>query len=464
VVTAITAQNSREVTGVWPVPAEQIAAQLEAVGSDLRLHAVKIGMLGGAAAVEAVVRFLVRYRPPNVVLDPVLASTGGVPLLDQEGRARMMDYLLPQVDLVTPNLIEAAALTGLHVGDDAGMEKAAHWLLGRGARAALVKGGHRDDAPRDLLLVAGQPAVWIDGRRIRWDLVSSPVETGGSGVHGTGCVLAAAIAARLARGRDLVTAVREGKRFVEATIEGAVTRGQGRPNVEPMAAAGLFAPDAEERHAARLARVRGVYVVTDSRLRSDRDATAAVEAAIAGGAGVVQLREKGMTTPKLVALARSLAARARSAGVLFIVNDRVDVALAAGADGAHVGPDDMPPADARRLLGPERLLGVSVGTVAEAQAAAPNASYFGVGPIFGTRTKSDAGDAVTPARIREIRAAAPGIPIVAIGGISRENIGEIAAAGAEAAAVVSAVVAAPDMAAAVRELLERFRQKPSQAT
>jgi hydroxymethylpyrimidine kinase/phosphomethylpyrimidine kinase/thiamine-phosphate diphosphorylase len=450
VVTAITAQNSRGVSGVRPVPAEQVAAQLEALGLDLRLHAVKIGMLGSAEAVEAVVRFLDQYRPPNVVLDPVLASTGGVPLLDEVGRARLVNSLLPRVDLVTPNLGEAAALSGLPVGNDVEMEQAAQWFLNRGARAALVKGGHREDAPRDLLLVAGQPATWIEGVRI---------DTAGSGVHGTGCALAAAIAARLAKGRDLVTAVREGKRFVEVAIRGAVTVGQGRPCVEPMAGAGLFAPDAEERHSARLARLRGLYVVTDSRLRPDRDAPAIVEAAFAGGACAVQLREKGLATPELVTLARTLAARARVAGVLFLVNDRVDVALAAGADGAHVGPDDMPPADARQLLGTERLLGVSVGTVEEAHAAAPYASYFGVGAIFGSHTKSDAGAAVTPARIREIRAAAPGIPIVAIGGIGLESIREVATAGAEAAAVVSAVVAAPDMTAAVRELVARFGQE-----
>jgi thiamine-phosphate diphosphorylase len=117
----------------------------------------------------------------------------------------------------------------------------------------------------------------------------------------------------------------------------------------------------------------------------------------------------------------------------------------------------MPPADARRLLGPDRLLGVSVGTVEEARTAAPYASYFGVGAIFGSQTKADAGPAVTPDRIREIRTAVPSIPIVAIGGIHARNIPLVAAAGGEAAAVVSAVVNAPDMIGAVQELSERFR-------
>ena len=119
-------------------------------------------------------------------------------------------------------------------------------------------------------------------------------------------------------------------------------------------------------------------------------------------------------------------------------------------------PDDMMPADARRLLGPDKLVGVSVATVKEAWAAAPYASYFGVGAIFGSKTKLDAGAPIGVERIREIKAVFPDIPVVAIGGINAENIALVAQAGADAAAVVSAVVAAPDMEAATRELVALF--------
>jgi hydroxymethylpyrimidine kinase / phosphomethylpyrimidine kinase / thiamine-phosphate diphosphorylase len=445
VVTAITAQNSQGVRSVWPVPAEQLAAQLEAVLEDYPLDGVKIGMLGSEAAVAAVAEALRRYRPPHVTLDPVLASTGGVPLLDAAGQRRLVEELLPHIDLVTPNRYEAAALSGIPVTDDRGAEAAAGWFLEQGARAVLVKGGHRSGAPRDLLLARGEPFLWLEGQRI---------ET--ADTHGTGCTLAAAIATRLGQGRSLVQAVRDAKRLVEAAIRGAVRPGGGRGCLDPMAGQALFAPQAEARHADRLARLRGLYVVTDSTLRPDRDAAAIVAAAIAGGAAAVQLREKQLSTPALVELARRLAAQARAAGTLFLVNDRVDIALAVEADGVHIGPDDMPPADARRLLGPDRLLGVSVGTVEEARKAAPYASYLGVGAIYGSRTKADAGPAVGPARITQIRAAVPDIPIVAIGGISAAKIGEVAAAGAEAAAVVSAVVEASDMSQAVHELTERM--------
>src|SRR5437763_719297 len=138
----------------------------------------------------------------------------------------------------------------------------------------------------------------------------------------------------------------------------------------------------------------GLYVITDVQTRGNRLATEFALHAIAGGATTIQLRDKSSTTPELVDVARRLAGICRTAGALLIVNDRVDVALAAGADGVHLGPDDMNPAAARRILGPDMVIGVSTGRVEEAVALAPYASYLGVGAIFGSATKLDAGAAV----------------------------------------------------------------------
>ncbi|HYM61077.1 MAG TPA: thiamine phosphate synthase, partial [Thermoanaerobaculia bacterium] len=193
-------------------------------------------------------------------------------------------------------------------------------------------------------------------------------------------------------------------------------------------------------------KIGGVYVLTDAR----RDAEETIGAALEGGARIVQLREKTLPTPRLIELAKRIRRMTQSA--LFIVNDRVDVALASDADGVHVGPDDMRPADVRRLVG-DKIVGVSVGTVEEGIAAAPYASYFGVGAIYGTSTKADAGDAVGTQRIRDVRTTFPAMPIIAIGGIGRGNIGEAARAGADGAAVVSAVAGAEDMRAATAELV-----------
>ena len=393
VATAITIQNTQGVHGVHLIDAGTLHKQLDAVFSDARtLGAVKIGMLGGAAQVRAVADALRTWKPRNVVLDPVLASTAGVPLLDDPSA---LDELIPLCDLVTPNLHE-------HVS----------------ARTLLVKGGHTVGDPDDKLFIDGNLVRTYKGTRI-----DTPH------THGTGCALSAGIAGYLALGAPLDKAIARAKELVTAGLRNPVVTGEGRGY-----------PDARA--------ITGIYVLTDPR----RDATETIRAALDGGARIVQLREKSLPTPRLIALARSLRNLTHEHGALFIVNDRVDVALAADADGVHLGPDDMHPRDARALLG-ERIIGASVSTVEEAAALAPFASYFGVGAIYGSATKLDAGDAVSPARIAEVRAAFPHIPIVAIGGITRENIGAVARAGADAAAVVSAVVCERDMRAATAALV-----------
>ncbi len=201
-----------------------------------------------------------------------------------------------------------------------------------------------------------------------------------------------------------------------------------------------------------LRRPLDLYVIVDTAVAGDRDPVALAAAAIAGGATAIQLRAKDLPTVRQVAVARALADLARRHAVLFIVNDRLDVALAVEADGVHLGWEDLPPAEARRLLGPERVLGVSAGNLEEARAAlAAGADYLGVGPIFPTRTKADAGEAIGLEGLRAIRALSP-VPIVAIGGITAENAAAVIAAGADGVAVISAVLLAPDPTAAARRL------------
>ena len=444
VVTALTVQNSLGVRAVHPVAAEVLAAQMDAVLEDTQPDAVKIGMLGGADQVQAVVDALRRFRRQNIVLDPVFASSGGVPLLDAAGRQLLAAELMPLCDLITPNLAEAALLTGLTVHDPETMRAAARRLLALGARAVLVTGGHLRDAPQDLLMRGDGSFVEYPGQR---------VPTAHS--HGTGCLLSSAIAAGLAGGEELSRAVHRAKAAVTEALAHPRILGQGRGY--PDVAEALRGGASGRSHAERMALFHGLYVLTDP-LRPDRSAEQIVSAALAGGARIVQLRDKALPTPELVPLARRLRQQVQAAGGLFIVNDRVDIALASEADGVHLGPDDLSPADTRRLLGPDKLVGVSTGTVEEAEAAAPYASYFGVGAVFGTRTKSDAGDPIGTERLREIKAAFPHIPMVAIGGITAANIAEVSQAGADAAAVVSAVAGAADMEAATRNLIVLFTQ------
>ena len=207
----------------------------------------------------------------------------------------------------------------------------------------------------------------------------------------------------------------------------------------------------------------GLYVITES--WQGRTHLEVARAGLAGGARAVQLRAKEATTRELMGLGRAILALCREAGALFVVNDRLDVALALGADGVHLGPEDMPVAEARRVadaaergLGHALLIGASAGTVEEALAAQrEGADYLGVGSIFGTETKPDAGPPVGVGRIQEIKAVSH-LPLVAIGGINAENAARVVEAGAAGAAVVSAISRADDMQAAARAIASALGQ------
>lgn len=176
-------------------------------------------------------------------------------------------------------------------------------------------------------------------------------------------------------------------------------------------------------------------------------------AALEGGATIIQFRDKELDSRALLDLATQLRQLTRARGATFIVNDRVDIALASDADGVHLGQDDLPISAARGILGPHALIGASATTPPEALAAQQaGASYLGVGPIFPTPSKADAGEAIGLTALTEIRRAVT-IPVLAIGGLTCENIPGVIHAGADGIAVISAVAEAPDMAAAAANLL-----------
>jgi thiamine-phosphate pyrophosphorylase len=195
-----------------------------------------------------------------------------------------------------------------------------------------------------------------------------------------------------------------------------------------------------------------LYVITDARLSRGRPHHEVIRAAIEGGATVVQYREKEGTTRQLVGEALALRGLTREASVPLIVNDRLDVALAVEAEGVHVGQDDMPAPLTRRLMGQGRIVGVSATNLQEAlQAEKDGADYLGVGPIFATPTKPDAAPPMGLGGLAEV-CRHVSVPVIAIGGIDEHNAAAVIEAGADGVAVVSAVVAAPDVAAAARRL------------
>lgn len=195
-----------------------------------------------------------------------------------------------------------------------------------------------------------------------------------------------------------------------------------------------------------------LYVITNAKLSRGRPHREIIAAAIRGGATMVQHREKNASTRQMIDEAFVLRDLCREHDVPFIVDDRVDVALAVDADGVHVGQDDMPPSLARRLIGPEKILGVSAENTVQARAAIDaGANYLGIGAVFATSTKSDAGEPLGLDRFAKI-ARVSTIPVIGIAGINASNAASVIRAGAAGIAVVSAVVSAEDVEAAAREL------------
>ena len=194
-----------------------------------------------------------------------------------------------------------------------------------------------------------------------------------------------------------------------------------------------------------------LYAVTDRAWVGRQTLCQQVEAALQGGVTCVQLREKHLDRDAFLAEARQICALCRRYGVPFIVNDDLDVTLACGADGIHVGQDDMPAAEVRRRAGRRLIVGVSAHTPEEARLAeAAGADYLGAGAVFGSATKTDA-SLLTPAGLQAVCAAVH-IPVVAIGGVNARNILQLQGSGAAGAAVVSGIFGAPDITAACREL------------
>ncbi len=204
--------------------------------------------------------------------------------------------------------------------------------------------------------------------------------------------------------------------------------------------------------------LKRIYIITDEELVPGRTHVEIARAALEGGCKIIQLRDKHASDEYMVQAGREIRRMCSDFGAIFIVNDRLEVALECEADGLHVGQQDRPARELVALLG-GKLLGVSAGTVEEAaQAAQDGADHLGVGPIYSTATKSDAGAATGLGLIQAAREASGGLPIVAIGGINESNLAQVARAGADSAAIISAVVCADDMVAATRRLVRIWEE------
>ncbi|MEJ2744589.1 MAG: bifunctional hydroxymethylpyrimidine kinase/phosphomethylpyrimidine kinase [bacterium] len=214
-VTAVTAQSGNFVADVLPLPAPIVSKQMDAVLGEMRVQAVKTGMLWSEGIVRAVWRGLLKHRPPHLVIDPVIASHSGTRLLSKRAQKALINHLFPLADLITPNLPEAEEIAGMTIRSRGDLLEAAERLKGFGPRAVLIKGGHGE----------GEATDWYyDGRAL--SSLRAPRKARVK-LHGSGCILSAAITAGLAKGMPLIKAVRTGKAYVTREIRGAWRTGAG---------------------------------------------------------------------------------------------------------------------------------------------------------------------------------------------------------------------------------------------
>ena len=232
-VTALTAQNTTGVTGILEVDPPFLAQQLDAVFSDIRPDAVKIGMVASSALIRVIAERLRHYRAANVVVDPVMVSTSGARLLQEDAVSELTGSLLPLAAVTTPNIPEAEILSGMVIESAADMERAAEKINRDFGCPVLLKGGHDLNDANDLLFCEGR-AQWFPGRRI-----DNP------NTHGTGCTLSSAIAANLAKGFDLPASVRRAKDYVSGCLAAQLDLGRGSgPMAHSFALSGEFVKEA----------------------------------------------------------------------------------------------------------------------------------------------------------------------------------------------------------------------------
>lgn len=425
VLTAVTAQNTRTVASQHHLAPDVVQSQVEAVLADMDPGAVKVGLLGTADVAEQIATTAAEDRRPWVV-DPVLRSSTGAALLPATALLPLL-RLLQHATVVTPNADELSALTERPVRTPDEAEQAAHVLIGRGVAAVVAKGGHFiEHRGQDLLVTAATTERF------------PPMAAPDTHNRGTGCTLATALAALLAQGHTLIDAVAAARRIVgHARHFGfAVGEGPGPIDVEV------------GRTGARMHPLGRLHVLTDARLQQTHSHEALARQALAGGADVIQVRDKGASSHALFHAVAAVAAACEEHRAACIVNDRPDIAVAALAHGVHGGLNDLAPRAARTVIGPARWVGATAHSVAEAQAAQNQPiDYLGVGPLFGTTSKNVAAPKLGLAGLRAIVAQAT-VPVIAIGGIEPHQVADVIAAGAHGVAVLGGVVLADDPTAA----------------
>ena len=469
VVTSITAQNSAEVRGYESVSPAMLKTQIEALHDDLPPDAIKIGMLGNAEGVGVLAESL-RNTKAFTVYDPVLVSSSGTQLLDEKTLAVMRERLLPLVDVLTPNAVEAEALSGMKIRNDEDAEAAARKLLATGAKAVVIKGIDSAVAvarSAEPLRASNAGAGFVqdfysDGKLSFW--LTLP-KYAGEVPRGTGCAFASAFAAAHAFGYDNADAACIAKAYVHRLLRLNKKLGKGPPIAEHRE----WPPSADDfpwmSATAKTGCVRplfpdcgdeplGFYPIVDSADWLQR--------LLPLGVRTAQLRVKNLTGEALEKEIAAAVKLAKTNGTRLFINDFWQLAIKHGAYGVHLGQEDLEHANINSIASAGLRLGISTHSYAElARALSLRPSYIALGPVYPTTLKSMrfAPQGVETVHIwRHLT----DLPLVAIGGIKMEQGDDIYSAGADSIAVVSDVTQAVDPEGRAKDWLHlaKMRKRP----
>ncbi len=489
-ITAVTVQNTVGVKYVHALPPQVVYDQIVTVMEDIMPDAVKIGMVNDAETLDAIVRALTLHRPRFLVVDPVMVATSGCALMQADALQVMEERLLPMADIVTPNLPEAWTLAGT----DRSVDEAAQAILRLGVKAVLIKGGHAEGTTKtDYLYVSNDDGVK------RTEFSSATVDT--FNTHGTGCTLSSAIAAMLARGHGMEEAVRQAKMYLtEALKAGAdvvVGHGHGpvchffsqqvnkqtsrqgdlhtsqqvneffsqQVNKSTSRQGDLHTSQRVNESTSQQADKSNLLVCSSARPLSTKkvDSFAKLQfithftdrysyldsamMALEGGCRWIQLRMKDADEAEIERTARQILPECRRRGAVFIIDDHVELVKRVGADGVHLGKNDMPVDEARRILGDEFIIGGTANTFEDIQRlAAQGADYIGCGPFRFTTTKKNLAPMLGIEGYENIvslmKTHGINLPIVAIGGITYDDIPRIMSTGVTGIAISGSVLRA----------------------
>ena len=440
---------------------QAFSQQLVALASDMPAKAIKVGLLPGGLRAEVLARYLREYRrqwQPYVVLDPVAIASTGKAMAEESLLPAIKQHLMAEVDLITPNAIELAALSGITPGSPSRVRAGAAALLEMGARAVLVKGGHLDWSANQAI------DFYTDGEREIW-LASPRVETPHG--HGTGCTLSSAIATAIALDYPIEDALVLAKAYVTQGLKAAQGIGAGAgpvahlgwptdlndfPTVVMPGSAlaeqlGISGPHPKGEFAAMDTLKLGLYPVVTK--------VALLEQLLNWGVRTLQLRIKDKTDEQVEADIKAAVELGKRFNARLFINDYWRLAIKHGAYGVHLGQEDIEVADLEAIRAAGLKLGLSThGYYEMLRARELKPSYLALGHIFPTKTKDMPSRPQGLARLhRYVALMEQEFPLVAIGGISRDRVPLVAETGIGSIALVTAITEADDPEQATKELL-----------